>query len=125
MALPLGLALVSEMKYLIISTLLLVSYFTLNIDRQTIEGKYTWGNEVNTIQLCDSDAAYWVVATKQVYDKLREFHKLNTSEPYESVFIKFSGDPAGIAIDGFAKNYDGLFKVKSVKDMQVKVPKNC
>ena len=25
-----------------------------------LRGRYTWGHEVNTMQLCDSDQVYWV-----------------------------------------------------------------
>ncbi|MCU7845075.1 MAG: hypothetical protein KZQ93_14695 [Candidatus Thiodiazotropha sp. (ex Monitilora ramsayi)] len=114
-----------RIKYFGLVLLLLVSCSSVEEKRTTLAGKYTWGHEVNTIQLCGSDLVFWVQAKNEIYWLLREFHQSNTMKPYESVFIRFIGSENGKAEDGFAADYDGLYKIESVNDMQAEIPKDC
>ncbi|MCU7827444.1 MAG: short-chain dehydrogenase [Candidatus Thiodiazotropha sp. (ex Myrtea sp. 'scaly one' KF741663)] len=45
--------------------------------------------------------------------------------PYEYEFIRFIGRKSGVALDGFAADYDGLLNIKRVSEMQVEIPSGC
>ena len=112
-------------KHPIIAILGLASCATADVDSEVFEARYTWGHEVNTVQLCGSESIYWVETSTEIYNQLREFHASNTSAPYESVFIRFSGVSAGEASDGFAERYDGVFKIENVTELRRELPGGC
>jgi len=90
-----------------------------------LRGRYSWGHEVNTLQLCDSDQVYWVRCDRPLAARLRAFVEEHTDRPYTPVYIEVNGHLLDEQPDGFAADYDGIFYLKDVLRMTADVPANC
>jgi hypothetical protein len=77
-------------------------------------GHYTWGHEVRSFQPCGSDQVYWVKTSPEIQKELFEYHQANTNEPYEAVYIESEGEILNDERTGFARDYDGLIRIKTI-----------
>jgi hypothetical protein len=96
---------------------------------KTFRGRFYWGHEVRSFQPCGSKKAYWVTARAQTLQPLRErAEKLRDrrGKPYPPVYIEAVGAiDTKSKRDGFAKDYDGLFRLSKVTRVSDVVPKQC
>jgi hypothetical protein len=90
-----------------------------------IEGRYVWGAEVESFRPCGDSLTYWVAAAEPVWQQLRAEHQALTSEPYQPVFVRVHGSPSDEPRDGFALDYDGLFRIDSVVSVSATIPAAC
>lgn len=104
---------------------LVVAWILLTACAPPLRGRYTWGHEVNTIQRCDSKDIYWVRCDQPMAARLRAFVEQHTDHPYTSVYIEFRGQLLDERPDGFAANYDGVFKMEDILSLQATVPGDC
>jgi len=92
-------------------------------DRETRSGIYVWGHEVSAITFCDdASATYWVsgdtVPLREAYEAFR------FEEPYTEVFVRVMGRFGAEATEGFAADYDGVFVVEELVEMERLAPGN-
>jgi hypothetical protein len=83
------------------------------------EGIYTWGAEVETFSPCGTGGKeWWVSTTEPIWEQLRNDTMRLTTEPYEGIYVKVTGNYAGPATEetggAFSTQYEGLFKVTKV-----------
>lgn len=90
-----------------------------------LRGRYTWGHEVNTLQLCGSDQVYWVRCDRPLAARLRAYVEEHTERPYTPIYFEVDGHVLDEQPDGFAADYDGIFYLKAVLRMSADVPANC
>ncbi len=77
----------------------------------TYQGNYTWGHEVNSFCPCNTNTCYWVKASPEIQQQLKQFVTQHTSESYQPVYIEFSGHLLDELPEGFAQDYDGLIQI--------------
>ena len=104
---------------------LVIVWVLLTACTPVLRGRYTWGHEVRTIQLCDSRDVYWVRCEPSLADQLRVFVETHTHRPYTPVYIEFQGHLLDQQPDGFAADYDGIFRLEHISSMQVNIPHDC
>ena len=92
-------------------------------------GRYYYDPEVETFHPCGSKRAYWVVGNKATLQPLRErTAKLREArrKPYQPVYIEAAGRIDTVSRrEGFAMDYDGLFRLRKVLLASSVVPKGC
>jgi hypothetical protein len=93
-----------------------------------LRGKYYWGNEVETFHPCGSEKSFWVVGDKSLlqplHDKATELSQAK-GQPYQPIYIEASGRSEGKANDGFAADYDGVYRLTAVKTVGDSAPSDC
>ena len=92
---------------------------------RVVEGRYVWGAEVESLRPCGDSLTYWVTAAEPVGRKLRAEHQALTTEPYQPVFVRVLGALSDEPRDGFALDYDGLFRIDSVVSVSAAIPAAC
>ena len=88
-------------------------------------GIYTWGHEVHAFAPCNDSHEYWVIGSSSVLDPLIATYNDLTGDPYEAIYVRVHGEPAGHATDGFPADYDGLFEIRRVLEVQIRPPDAC
>jgi hypothetical protein len=114
------------MKYLLLAILgfALPAFANEGIER----GRYYWGVEVESFHPCNSSKAYWVVGEESLLKPLRDqIDKLRTMDkPYPWIFVEVMGEVDSISErEGFAEDYDGLFRLLKVAGVSNVAPKDC
>jgi hypothetical protein len=97
-------------------------------EASVLRGRYYWGAEVESLQLCGSNKEYWVIGEEAVLQQLRDAAgKLQEerSQPYQPVYVEVDAVAEAKADDGFAADYDGVYRLMSVKGISVSVPLDC
>lgn len=89
------------------------------------EGRYVFGHEVHTFQPCGRRTTYWVVGGDSTTAALRAAHDSLTSRPYEPIYVRIRGAVVPGRGDGFALDYDGLFRIDTVLARAAPVPTAC
>jgi hypothetical protein len=92
---------------------------------QDVEGRYVWGAEVETFQPCGDSLTYWVESLEPVWRRLRAEHQALTKTPYQAVIVRVHGNLSDAPRDGFALDYDGLFRIDSVVSVSATIPAAC
>ena len=91
-------------------------------------GHYSWGHEVRSFRPCGSDQAFWVVGDAAVLEPLRE-KAASVSQaqgrPYVPIYVEASGVVEGKATDGFAADYDGVYRFTAVQVADSSSPADC
>ena len=113
------------MKRILLVTMLTfsASVGAANFD-QTYEGKYSWGPEVESFTLCNSETSYWV-SFAWAGIEMHEFYKKRRIEPYQFMYLKFRGHLLDEAVQGFAESYDGFIRISEVKEFSFELPTKC
>jgi hypothetical protein len=97
-------------------------------DRAQLQGHYYWGHEVETFHPCGSNQEFWVTGDDALLQPLRdqaaELSRLN-GQPYQPVYIAASGISEGKAFDGFAADYDGVYRLTAVHATKSVMPAGC
>ena len=112
------------MKNLLFSLLLLLTTSTLLAQDKTYSGIYIKGHEVQTFQPCGGKVQ-WVDATKWVIKPLDDFYKSATTKAYQPVYVTVRGHNHDEVLNGFAKNYSGIFHISEVYLFSSVIPDTC
>ncbi|HJW47047.1 MAG TPA: hypothetical protein VJ484_11235 [Lysobacter sp.] len=97
-------------------------------DSEQLRGHYTWGAEVETFQPCGSKQSFWVVGDKALLQTLRDKAaelSRTRGKPYQPIYIEASGVFEGKATDGFAMDYDAVYRFKAVQAVNDASPADC
>ena len=93
-----------------------------------LRGHYYWGHEVRTFHPCGSKQAFWVVGDpallQQLRDKVTEASQVQ-GQPYPPIYVEVSGVSEGKAADGFAADYDGVYRFTAVQVANSSSPADC
>jgi hypothetical protein len=99
-----------------------------NAEPMQLRGYYYWGHEVETFHPCNSQQEFWVVGKdlllQPLRDKATELSRVR-GQPYQPVYVETSGVPEGKASDGFAADYDGVYRFTAVRTVAVSGPPGC
>ena len=94
----------------------------------TLRGLYYWGHEVETFHPCGSVQEFWVVGENSLLQPLRdETTKLSQlkGQPYQPIYVEVTAVSEGRADDGFAADYDGVYRFSAVHNVAVVSPPGC
>lgn len=89
---------------------------------------YTWGHEVEIFRPCDSEKDFWVIGDQSLLLTLRNKSEAQSRViglPYQSLYIEAMGIQEGKANDGFAADYDGVYRLVAVKAVSISIPADC
>ncbi|QSX77944.1 hypothetical protein [Agrilutibacter solisilvae] len=95
---------------------------------EPLRGHYTWGAEVETFRPCGSTQSFWVIGDKVLLQPLRDRSAAlakTRGKPYQPVYIEASGASEGKATDGFAADYDGVYRLAAVQAAKDVSPADC
>jgi hypothetical protein len=93
-----------------------------------LRGRYYWGNEVETFHPCGSEQSFWIVGDNSLLQPLRaKATELSRAkgQPYQPIYIEASGTSEGKASDGFAADYDGVYRLTAVQVVSDAAPDGC
>ena len=87
-------------------------------------GAFTWGHEVRAFKPCGSAKSYWVVGEQNALRQLRD--RSERAKPYQPIYVEVVGAiDTQSTRDGFAKDYDGIFRLREIRQMSNAVPEEC
>ena len=93
---------------------------------KAFRGLYFWGHEVETFHPCGSDKAYWVVGEEPLLQPLRNKAKeASAAQPYQPIYVEVVVVSEGKATDGFAADYDGVYRFMSIATVSYSAPPGC
>lgn len=95
---------------------------------EQLRGHYTWGAEVEAFQPCGTTRSFWIVGDNDLLQPLRDKSAalaLARGKPYQPVYIEASGVSQGEASDGFAADYEGVYRLQSVRTAGEASPAAC
>jgi hypothetical protein len=84
----------------------------------SLRGHYTWGHEVETFRPCGSTQTFWVTGDAALLQPLRALSAAASQargQPYQPIYVEASVVAEGKANDGFAADYDGVYRLASVE----------
>ena len=93
-----------------------------------LRGHYTWGHEVETFQPCGSRQSFWVVGDRALLQPLRDKATAVSrvqGRPYRPIYVEASGRSEGKARDGFAADYNGVYRFTAVHAVNNVGPAGC
>ena len=94
----------------------------------SVSGQYFWGHEVEAFQPCGSSQSFWVVGESKLLqplrDKAMELSKAK-GKPYQPVYVEISIVSEKKADDGFAADYDGVYRLITVHSVSAVSPPGC
>ena len=102
---------------------LLVSCST--IPDSLVHGHYTWGHEVRTFKPCGSAKTFWVAGDPALLQQLRKAAESSQAKPYDPIYVEVSGTLEAKATDGFAADYDGVYRFTDIHVVQKPAPGDC
>lgn len=91
-------------------------------------GHYYWGHEVRTFRPCGSDQTFWVVGDAALLQPLQDkAARVSQAQgkPYVPIYVEASGVVEEKATDGFAADYDGVYRITAVQAANSISPENC
>jgi G:T-mismatch repair DNA endonuclease (very short patch repair protein) len=95
----------------------------------TFHGQYYYGHEVRSFHPCGSRKAYWVSADEEISRVLRdraERLREQRGKPYQPVYVEVIGElDLETRREGFAEQYDGMFRLRRLLRVSDTVPKDC
>ena len=87
-------------------------------------GTLTWGHEVRAFKPCGSGKTYWVLADENLLQPLRD--RAERGGRYQLVYLETVGTiDTKSRRDGFAKDYDGVFRLREIRQVSNVVPEAC
>jgi len=92
---------------------------------ESVAGHYVWGAEVDAFAPCGDTVEYWVTGTNEVLSDMESRYQALGLAPYEPTFARVRGDSAGHTSEGFAADYDGLFRVDEVLELRRLTDADC
>lgn len=98
----------------------------ISAEAKPIRGLYFWGHEVETFHPCGTDKAYWIVGEESLLEPLRDKAKqASATRHYQPIYVEIVAVSEGKATDGFAADYDGVYRLKSVATVSSSAPSGC
>ena len=114
----------ASLKRLLLPLFLLLTTSALSAQDKNYSGVYVKGHEVHTFQPCGGEVQ-WVDATQWVIKPLEDFYTSTTTEPYQPVYVTVRGHKHNEVLNGFAKNYSGIFHISEVYLFSSVIPDTC
>ncbi len=100
----------------------------LSSNGQEFEGYYTYGHEVSSFRRCNGSEYFWLNGNHPQMDII-ENESLSLvetkNEPYQSIYIKFSGFVEQREAVGFEDDYDGLIYMDELLVHMKQAPLSC
>ncbi|WP_406609355.1 hypothetical protein [Agarivorans sp. JK6] len=87
-------------------------------------GRFIFGHEVREFIPCGRSALWWQADQDLVAD-LIEFYQLNTTEPYQAIYVQAEAKLLPAATDGYAQDYPAVLRLDKILDWQQAVPDSC
>ena len=97
-------------------------------DTPQFQGYYTWGHEVESFTPCGSTESFWVMGDPAMLQQLREkaaTHSQAQGQPYQPIYVEASGAVEPKPSDGFAADYDGVYRFTEVHTVSESAPSDC
>lgn len=95
---------------------------------EQLRGRYTWGAEVETLQPCGSEQTYWLAGDTAQLQPLRDRAQAvaqSTGKPYTPIYVEVAAARDSTQPDGFAADYDGVFRLRSLHSVADTLPVDC
>jgi hypothetical protein len=99
-----------------------------SLNTSQLRGHYTWGHEVRTFTPCGSKQTFWVVGDAALLQPLQDASATlgqARGKPYQPVYVEVSATAQGKATDGFAADYDGVYRFVGVQVVNSQSPVDC
>lgn len=112
------------MKQIILLAILTLVGCSNPNDEKIYLGKYYWGPEVHSFQLCNSQTSYWV-SFDWAGIEMNEYYQQKRKVPYQPMYLEFRGHLHHEVVDGFAEDYDGIIHISEVKNYSFMIPDSC
>ncbi len=96
--------------------------------RHSLRGIYYWGGEVESVYPCGSNQSFWVIGSERTLQALRaESMRLSKERgrTFQPVYVEVIAIAEAKAEDGFAADYDGVYRFMSIKTFSPSVPSDC
>ena len=93
-----------------------------------LRGRYTWGAEVETLQPCGSEQTYWLAGDTAQLQPLRDRARAiaqSSGKPYTPIYVEVAAARDEAQPDGFAADYDGVYRLQSVLGVADTLPVEC
>lgn len=115
------------MKVLITGLIISVlSVGCARLNTPEFEGYFTYGHEVSSFRICNDSKVYWLNGDDMAVIEQASLSLADVRhEPYQPVYIKFSGFFDDRVAVGFAEDYDGLIYLDKLLSYTEKVPSDC
>ena len=115
------------MRSIVIATVVIVSIAGCSsAPVSRLHGHYTWGHEVEAFTPCGSAESFWVTGDRDLLQPLRDRPSASSQlEPYQPIYVEVSAVPDGQATDGFAADYDGVYRFIRLHAVQEPAPTDC
>ena len=95
----------------------------------TLRGRVYWGHEVRSFLPCGSKKAYWVEGEDRTLRPLRrraDALRGRNGKPYPPIYVEAFGTiDTRSKREGFARDYDGLLRLREVARVSDVVPEEC
>jgi hypothetical protein len=102
-----------------------VGALIVKVGQRTYRGRMFWGHEVRAFKPCGSQSAYWVQAEGKPLKVLRDRSE-KRGKIDQPLYVEAVGAiDTQSKRDGFARDYEGLFHLRSLARVSEVVPKNC
>ena len=113
------------LKHTIVISAPLLLAGCVSVPSAHLRGHYTWGHEVRSFTPCGSTKSFWVVGELGLLQQLRAASEHSGTKPYQPIYIEVSGSPEAKASDGFAADYDGVYRFTEVHVAKQSEPTDC
>ena len=123
-----GLAQALAMHKQIAIAILLASLSACATPGSPLSGHYFWGHEVETFQPCGSTQTFWVVGDTDLLQPLRDQVARTqqiAGKPYEPLYVQVTAMQEAKATDGFAADYNGVYRFTHVHRANAVSPASC
>ena len=90
------------------------------------EGYFTYGHEVSSFKMCNDSKEYWLSGEGMEVITQASLSLADVrNEPYQPVYINFSGFFDSREAVGFAEDYDGLIYLDKLLKYSEQFPLGC
>ena len=111
-------------KIIVIFSILIQAACSGSEHERNYAGTYAYGHEVHSFKPCNEKIDFWV-SFDWAGIEMHEYYKKSKKEPYQLMYVEFRGQVLNEAVDGFAKDYDGLIRISEVTKYSFEVPATC
>ena len=88
-------------------------------------GIMVYGHEVRTVRLCNQTQVHWLQAPPEIHKDLQETSGQSSLQPYQELYLDFTGRLAAESKGEFAKSYDGSIEIMQINEISTDIPDHC
>lgn len=93
--------------------------------KSNLTGIMIYGHEVRTVRLCNQTQTYWIQTTPELRELLKSQSHEMSKQPYQELYLEFTGTFTSENEGEFAKDYDGVISLKKINSLSDKIPIKC